>query len=73
MSTRLLYFKRKNNSCYTINIKPELSYNNIVSILAKKESILLNNLLLIHKGKQVQNIEDLMKLGSKSIVHLIDL
>jgi len=56
-----------------MNIKPELPYNNIVNILAKKESILANNLLLIHRGKQVQNIEVLMKLGSKSIVHLVDL
>ena len=73
MSNTLLYFKRKNNACYTINIKPELPYNNIVNILAKKESILFNNLLLIHKGQQIQNIEGLIKLASKSIVHLVDL
>jgi len=52
-SQNLVYFKRKNNACYTVNIKPGISFDNLLTIFARKESISSKNLLLIHKGKKV--------------------
>ena len=51
----LVYFKRKTNACYAINVLAKLSFPNLLALLARKESITSNSLLLVHRGKQVES------------------
>lgn len=70
--SKTLYFRRKNKITYSYLFKKEISLDALKLLLARKQGIHIDHLLLLHKGKPIQQAFHFDKFNHKSIVHILD-
>lgn len=69
---KTLYFRRKNKTCYALELRRQPLFRSLLLLLAKREAIPQERLLLFSRGQQLTPAFDFMAAADKQIVHIVD-